>query len=647
MKRKECFYAVLIGALLFGFTIPARLAAQHPPANTPPKDYSQTSWFPSVLSPYRQRPVAPVQLENSPRIENLIHDGKLEISMANALALAIENNLDISVEREIVPMAQTDVLRAESGQAARGFTGASIPLGLSSGAIGLGVSTAVQGGGVGNAGGITGGGNAGYIVPPVGTFDPTINFVFSWDRTTAPLNTVVVSGIPAVTQYTTLYSGSYTQMLPTGTSYFVSLNGQRSSSTQQNLLFDPSVATRMSMGFNQPLLNGLGLQPNERFLLVARNNEEISGEIFRNQVTQTIVQVENAYWDMAQFQANVKVAEGALATARALYENTEKQEQAGTQAQLDVASTASQVAASERDLVIARTNLQMQEVTLKNLLSKRTDPNLEAAAIVTTDPLPVPRESDIPTLKSALADAYRNRSDLKIAKVNVQNELVSTKYTANDLLPTANVFAQYASAGLQGNCLVVRSASCGGIGLPAGTVVAQGVQSSLTQMIDGNFPEYSAGLNLTLPIRNRSAQADNLRAQLETQQTQITLQNLRNQVDLAVRQAMVGLVQGKAQVEAARKATAFAQQTYDDEEKKFSVGMSTYYNVNLRQRDLTSAQYAEVQALDAYAKALVAMDQARGKMLERNGISFDDALRGTITKAPVPPFNTAPTPEGK
>ena len=636
--RRRIAGAVLLGFLsLLGVT--PRLGAQAPRDNAFVRDYSQgPTWFTNFTSPYRQQPIPPISLENSPRLKDLIHDGKLEISMADALALAVENNLDVAVERQIVPMSQTDVLRSASGSAARGFSGATIPLGLQAGALGVGVSTAVAGGGVGNAGGISGGGGA-VSIGPVGTFDPTINFNSSWDRTVNPLNTLVVAGVPSVTTYSTSYSGSYTQLLAPGTSFFVSLNGLRSSSTQQSLLLNPDVATRMSMGFNQPLLSGLGLKPNLRFLLVAKNNENVSGAIFQNQLEQTIAQVENAYWDMAQFQENVKVAEQSLAAAQRLYDDSKRQAEVGALAPLDVVSAQSAVAASQRDLVVAKTNLQIQEITVKNLLSKRNDAELESAEIVTTDPLPEPRDSDIPVFQQALAEAYQNRPDLKTAQMNVENEQISTQYTANNLLPTGNVFGQYAASGLQGNCLVTVRASCNTIGLAPGSVVHSGTSSSLTQMVQGTFPEESVGFSLTLPLKNRAAQADNLRAQFEFQQAQISLQSLRNQAEVAIRQAMIGLVQGKAQEEAAHEAVVLAQQSLDAEQKKLGVGASTFYNVTLRQRDLTTAQYAEIEAADAYAKALVAIDEARGATLQRNGISFNDALSGTITQMPAPPFN--------
>src|SRR2546428_4125183 len=224
MRGRKWFGSVIVSVVLLGLA-PAQIRAQAPEGNAFVRDYSKgPNWFGHFTSPYRQQPIPTLSLENSPRLRDLIHDGKLEISMADALALAIENNLDISVERQVVPMSQSDVLRASAGSAARGFSGATIPLGLSAGALGVGVSTAVAGGGVGNAGGISGGSGA-VNIPAVGTFDPTINYNFSWDRTVEPLNTLVVAGIPHSTGYSASCSGSYTQLLPFGISFLQSLNG--------------------------------------------------------------------------------------------------------------------------------------------------------------------------------------------------------------------------------------------------------------------------------------------------------------------------------------------------------------------------------------------------------------------------------------
>lgn len=652
MRGKTCRSAlrssVFLGVLGWCWLAPAaQLAAQAP--QDPQgflKDYSQgPSWFPTLFRPYGPQPVSPTLVENSVRLRNLIHDGKLELSLADALALTLENNLDIAVQRYLIPFSQSDVLRARGGQAARGVSGALVPSGLSAGALGAGVSAANAGGGTGSAGGITGGGGA-VQIGPVGNFDPAVNFNFSWDRASTPLNTATVAGVNTVTSYATSYSGTYAQLFPTGTGYFLSLNGLRQSSTQRSLLFNPAVVTRLSLGFNQPLLSGFGIQSNERFLIVARNNTRVTQETFRLQAVTTIVLVEDTYWDLAQFQDNVKVAEQSLAASQRLYEDNKKQAEIGTLAPLDVISAESEVAARERDLVVARTNLQLQETKLKNLLSKKPDPALDAATIQVTTQMPEPRDVDIPVLENALRDALANRPDLRQAEGNLQNQNISVSFTKNSLLPGLSTFGMYAGSGLRGNsCAPIPSIStplsppdCRSGNVVSAPLVAGG-SDALGQTFGGDFPEYAGGLTLNLPFRNRSAQADNLRAQLEESQLQVGLQRSRNQVSLEVRQAIIGIVQGKAQVEAAHQAVRLARETMEAEQKKLAAGVSTSYNVILRERDLTAAQLAEVQAVDTYAKALVEMDRATGTTLDRNGIQINDALAGSVTKMPTPPFS--------
>jgi len=611
-----------LGALLAGLVLCIPLAAQAPPQPFL-QDFSVgPSWFPHFLRPYQEQPIAPMTLENSVRLRDLIRDGELELSLAQALALAIENNLDIAVQRFVRPMAQADVLRTRSGQAARGFDGAFVPGGLQTGAIGAGVTDASGGGGLGGAGGITGGGGA-VSIDRVGAFDPALSMNFSWDRASSPLNTQVVAGVPAVTQYSTAFTASYAQLFPTGTSYFLGLTGVRTSSTQQNLLFNPAVISRFAFGFNQPLLNGFGRLPNERFILVAQNNLRVSEEVFRSQVIATIVAVTNAYWDLAAFAESVRVAEQSLAVSQKLFEDNQKQAEIGTLAPLDVVAAEAEVAGRQRDLVVAQTNLQLQETRLKDLLSKKPDPALDAVRISLTDRMPEPRDADIPEISDALVNAYNNRADLRQFETNVQNQNLSIRFTQNSLKPSGAIFGLYAGSGLEGNTLT----STGGTG------------GSLGQAFTADFPEYAGGFSLSLPLRNRAAQADNLRAQLEGNQLEVELQNSRNQVALEVRQAIIGLIQGKAQVEAAHQAVLLARETLDAEQKKLQAGVSTPYQAVLRQRDLNAAENAEVQAVAGYAKALVEMDRSMGTTLNRNGIEINDALTGTLSRMPTPPFS--------
>ncbi|RPJ87017.1 MAG: TolC family protein [Acidobacteria bacterium] len=577
-------------------------------------------WFPNILRPYQAQPAPPLVLENSPRLDRLIREGKLELTVADALALALENNLDLAVQRYVPVIAETDVLRTSSGQAARGVQGALVPSGLTSGALGVGVSASGGGGGLGSAGGITGGGGA-ISIGSSGNFDPSLNMNFSWDRVTSPLNTIQVAGIPIVTANATAFSSNYAQMFRTGTSYSVSITGQRQGSTQQRLRFNPAVVSRFSLAFHQPLLNGFGREANERFIRVALNNTATSQEVFRQQVITTVVQVENAYWDLAALQQNVRVAEQSLAVAERLLSDNRLRVEIGSMPPLEVTSAEAEVAARTRDLTLARTNLQLQEANLKNLLVKRNSPELDNVAVVLKDQMPAPATKDLPDVKTALETAFKNRPDLRQAQSNLENQELATRFTEKSLKPSAAVFGLYAGSGLDGN----------EAGIPGGAGV------SFQQAFYGDFPEYGGGVSLSIPIRNRVAQADNLRSQLEEKQLRLGVQRSHNQVALEVRKAMIGLIQGRAQLEAAREAARLAREIWVGEQERLEAGVSTSYQVILRERDLVAAQQAEVNASVGYAKAIVEMGRAMGTALERRGIELANALTGTASSSRVTP----------
>ncbi len=627
MKARSCRTALLMALSAYWLFPQAFISAQtkgDDSRQAAPNGTSGSGWFSKIFSPFQQKPAPRLVLENSPRLENLIRNGKLELTLADALMLALENNLDIAVQRYVPEFSQTDLLRSMAGQSPRGFTGATIPGGLTAGAIGAGITGTGAGAGVGSAGGITGGGGA-VQVGASGNFDPVMSVNFSWDRVTSPLNTTQVSGIPTVVGQTSAFTASYAQLYGLGTSYTLSLNGQRQSSTQQNLIFNPAAVTRFSFGINQPLLNGFGHLSNERYIWVARNNTKVSQNVFRQQVITTVVAVENAYWDLAALQEQVRVAEQTLAVSQQLYKDNQVRLDVGTMSPLDVTSAESEVATRVRDLTVARTNLQLQEATLKNILVRRVTPELDAAVIVIKDSMPEPRDGDIPDLGMALAAALEARPELLTAETNLQNQDITVRFTEDSLKPALAVFGFYAGSGLQGDST---ADSTGGAGMT----------DSFGQSFKATYPEYAGGLSLSIPLRNRTAQADNLRSQLENNQLRITRQRSRNTVAVEVRKAIIGLIQGKAQVEAARKASSLAREIWDGEKQKLEAGASTSYQVILRERDYTTAQLAEVSATATYAKAMVEMDRAMGASLERNGIAYEDALSGSISKTPVTPF---------
>ena len=600
--------------------VPAATCAQAQTQTTKPPDYSHgAKAFPNILNPYRPDPIRPLALKNSPRLHDLVHNGHLELSLSDALALAIENNLDIAVQRYVHPIAEADMLRTSSGQAARGVPGALLPSGLSAGALGVGVNQTSGTGGVGNAGGISGGGGA-VQVGQVGTFDPAVSFNASYDRTSSPLNSLVVAGVPQVTTTSSAGSVSFTQLLSQGTSFTLTTNGISQNSTQQSLLFNPAVVSRMALGVNQPLLSGFGSLPNKRFLMVAANNLKTSDQLFRSQVTTAVVQVEDAYWDLTASRQAIVAAESARDAARQLVDDTKVRLELGTAAGVDVIAAEAAAAAAERDLIVAQTTYELQQTQLKNMLSKEGDPELDAAEVDPTDPLPDPGGRAMPNLPAALAQAMDHRPELSTAQQDLKNQDITARFTRNGMLPTVSVFGLYAGSGLTGSTLRTSA----------------GLGASLKEDFDATFPEYAAGISATVPLRNRSAQADNIRARLEEQQLQVQLQRSRQQIGLEVRQAVISLMQGAAQVEAAHEALRLAQRTADAEREKLTAGVSTGYDVILRARDLLAAQQADVTATAAYAKALVDLERATGVTLEQNGIELSDALYGEPSHAPSP-----------
>ena len=613
--------SVLISILLLVTAVQAQQGITATPSL--PSYIAGPSWFPGVLKPYQQELVKPPIMENSPRLHDLIRDGKLRLSMADALALAIENNLDIAVQRFLHPIAEADVLRTSAGQAARGIPGALLPSGLSQGALGIGVNQSQGASGVGSAGGISGGGGA-VQIPQVGTFDPAVTFGFSLDRTYSPLNTLQVAGVPQVATTSTAFTGSYTQLFPTGTSFTYNLNGIRQNSTQQFLLYNPAIISRFAVGVNQPLLSGFGYLPNKRFMMIAANNLRTSDELLRGQVTAAVVQVENAYWSLAAADQAVLAAQSALEVANRLDSDTKSRLEIGAVAGIELASTGAAVAVAQRDLIVAETNFQLQEAQIKRLLSKQIDPDLDAASIEITEDLPDPNGRNLPELGAALAAAREERPELHIAQQDLAKQDITSRFTKNGLLPNVSVFSLFAGAGLAGDNLRLT----GGAG------------SSLSQDFMAQYPEYASGVSVVIPIRNRSAQADNLRARLEQQQLEVSEQRLKQQVELEVRQAMVSLTQGKAQVDASNEALKLASRALDAERAKLDAGASTTYNVILRQRDVTSARQAQIVADVTYAKALVDMHRATGSTLKENGIELGDALTGEVTRRPSPPFQS-------
>jgi len=587
--------------LLLGIVAPA-MAQQG--LNLPVDLSKNPEWFPRVYKPYVTRKLSQMNLANSASLLQMIRDGKLQISLSQLKAAVSDNNLDILSSNNSALYAQTDMLRVKGGGAPRGGAGVQIPSSLFAGAIGAGVGGAGGLGGFGGAGGISGGARqvSGFTR---GSYDPSFALGFSVDRTNSPLNSIVVSGLPEVSTASVALQARFSQAFTTGSSISVSFNNMRQSSTQRRLLYNPDFVSQLSISLTQNLLSGFGKAVGRRFLDVAKNELKITKEIVRLQVNTTLAQAQNAYWDLVAARENARVAEQSLAVAQHLFEDNKKKEEIGTASGLDVVTAESEVAARERDLVMAQAALQMREVELKNMISKNLAELLGDVQIEATDALPDPKNSDIPQLNDALKTAMSSRSEIRQAEVNLNTQDIAIRYERDLLRPSLLVFANFNSSGLYGN-RVIQDSNGASIVLPGG------ISQAMRQVRSWSYPEYAVGFSFSINIRNRAAEADIYRAKLEKQQTETSLQRTRNSIALEVRKAIIGLVQSKAQVEAAHKAAELSGQTLAAEEARLMEGVSIPYNVIRRQRDYRSAQFAEVQARASYAKALVERDRAMG-----------------------------------
>jgi outer membrane protein TolC len=569
------------------------------------RDFSRnTDWFPRIYKPYQAEKILRPKLRNSPTLTGLASDGKLRISLAQLKSAVSENNLDILSSNNSARYAETDMLRAKGGGAPRGGAGVQMPSSLFAGAIGAGIG---GGGGVGgfSSAGITGGARqvSGFAR---GSYDPSLAIGFSVDRTTSPLNSVRVSGLPEVTTESTAFLARYSQAFTTGSSMSVSFNNMRQSSTQMFLRYNPNVISQLSISFTQQLLNGFGTQVGRRFLQVVNNETKIMNEAVRLQVNTTLAQAQNNYWDLVAARENVKVAEESLEVARRFHRDNKAKEEIGSVSGLEVTTAASEWAARERDLAGAQAARQMREVELKNVISTDLAQILDSVMVEPADPLPEPKDSDIPKYKDAFAAAMTNRSEIRQAEVNLNTQDIAIQYVKNLLKPSLLIFANFNSSGLYGNQSITADGSS--------VVFPGGLSQAWRQIRRWDYPEYAAGFSFTLNIRNRAAEADIYRAKLEKTQTETSLQRTCNSIALEVRKALIGLVQSKAQVEAAHKAAELSGQTLAAEESRLLEGMSIPYEVIRRQRDHLSARFAEVQARANYAKALVELNRATGQI---------------------------------
>jgi outer membrane protein len=612
---------VVIAISLLAGALPQDLHAQQAGTQQQPAKGSfsytnGTSIFKAYSYPYVPSP----SMANTPQLNQLIQNNKLELSLDAAIELALQNNLDIAVSRYQLPLARLDILRAKAGSATRGVSGAVISNANFTGAIGAGVSGAssVSGGG---GGGFSG---AGVVsTSAIGPGDAVTGMSFGLNNNSTPLNFASLTGVGIEGSHTATYNTFFGKGFFTGTSFLATVGGSRSSTTSTTSLFNPSIPTSLTVGFNQHLLKGFGRRANDVFIRIANNDLSIADSVFRQQVITTIAQVLNAYYTLLADRDQVRVAQSAIDYSQRLVQDDQKQVQIGTLAPLDVVQAESTLATDQQNLIVAQTTYLQQQEVLKTLISKRVSPELASVEIEATDSLPEPKPNDIPPLLQALAEAVKNRPEIHQAELNLRNQDYTIQSNRNGLLPSLDAFATYQSNGLAG----VPYATL----IPAGT---GGLGDSLSQIFAGKYPSYSVGLTLSVPIRNRVEQANAAQAVVEQHEMQSSLQRQKNQIEQDVRNAEIAVTQAKAQINAALKARDYAQQALDAEIKKLHLGVSTTLNVIQLQQQFVLAEGNLAKARQAYAAALVQFHQVTGSTLDAHNIVLTDPQTGEYSRQP-------------
>ncbi len=633
MRRLKVPLSCLCSSLLFAGSMPAQNAIRV----EPPKG-GALNW---LTHPYRQRTVPPINLANSDRLEALVRGGNLYLSAQDVIALALENNLDIEIQR-YGPLLNKQVTKRTEGGAPIRSVGVGVAAGPQSVSLtGVTVnptaaSTSLTG--VSASGGIT-------IVlgPTVPNLDPQLSLYANFAHNTSPQSNTFLTGTTELIVQNRTYQAQLSKYSDFGTYMQLSYGSQWSKFNSLSFNINPYSSATLDFQVSQNLLQGFGKPVLGREIRVSKNNEKVSDLQFKQQVITTISAVLNLYWDLVSFNQDLKARKDELATAQALFEDNKKQVQIGTLAPIEVTRAEAQVYASQQDLLISQTNLLQQETVLKNALSRNgvASPTLAEVHIIPLDHIEVPPADNLKPINDLVQQALGNRTEIAQNRINIDSQKILLRGIKNGLKPSLQVFADVNNTGLSGPANVLGPNEVEPVPYLTG-----GYGNLLAQIFRRNFPSYSAGLSLNIPLRNRAAQADYATSALELRQSELTLQKAVNQVRVDVNNAVIGLRQARVRYDSAVKARILQQQTLDADKKKYTLGASTVFQVVQDQQNLATSESAETQALANYSHARIAFDQSLGNTLAVNHISLDEALSGHVARKSVLPA-TLPSAGGE
>jgi outer membrane protein len=658
-------------AVLFG-TLTITAWAQEPPAapvpqNTPEtrplpvSNYSQpVSHFPNPVGPYKPRHLAEPSLANTARIDQFMRDGKLYLSLNDAIALALENNLDIAIARYTLNIADTDVLRAKAGAPILGTPVGTVLNTPGGGIGGIGATSGASTGGTSLGAGGIGAGTNGLVSstlglgPVINSFDPVVTGTLQEDHFSQTATSIFQGVIPgtSLASNTGTVNFAYNQAFQWGTNLTVGFNNTRATTNSFLSSLSPQLNSNFRATLTQHLLQGFGPAPNTRFIRIAKNNRELADVGFRLQIIDSVDQIENIYWDLVYAYENARVQNESLSFAQKTLSDTQKQVEIGSLAPIETVRAQSTVAQDQQLVTAARTNLQLEQLLMKNALTRTLkDPILATADVIPTSTMDVPAQEPVVPTEDLINEALRHRAELVESRIDLNSRELSNKAVRSALLPTLDLFAYYGGAGVGGSqnpsnlCSNLgpdlQDFGCAGTDQAAGQLPINPTTSygsTLNQLINSTSPDKGVGLQLNIPLRNRAAQAVQIRSELEYRQAQMRLQQIENQVGIEIRNAQYAVQQNRASVDSARAAVELARQSLDAEQKKYQFGTSTTTLVLQYESQQATAESTLVNATVAYEKSRIELDRATGSLLDHDGISIEDAARGQVTRMPSVPY---------
>jgi outer membrane protein TolC len=584
-----------------------------------------------------------LSFDNSPRAHDLIRAGNLYLSVHDALALAIENNLDVELQRFTLPAADSEFLRAKGGGLTRGLnytlseapTGVGGPLSpvltnpavsgsvssgssVSTNALELGVLAGPQTNFslLGNVPQSTG--------PAVPSFDPAITGQLNWNHTTTPQSNSVTSGTPALIATTSLANAGIQQGFSSGAVAGLSFDNSHQTVNSLRTAYSPYTGSSLGVTVTQPLLRGFGVSLNHRFIRIAADEQRIGSLLFRQQLIATVYGVIRLYTDFVALYEDVKVKEESVAAAEKLLADVKAQVEEGTLAPVEETRANAQIFSTRQDLANARGLLEEQEAILKNVLTRtgNADAEIREARIVPTDALEIPEKEDVRPMQDLIGEALSGRPDLGQARLQVDMFNTGLQGSRNATLPEVDLVGVMQNNGLAGALNPLQPA--------ADPSLIGGYGGVLDQIFARRYPSYGIGVQFNLPIHNRIAEADLARDEIQVKQSQIRLKQMENQARLEVEDALIAMRRARASYEAAAQARRFQEQSLEIEQAKFEVGASTSFFVIQYETLLAQARSTEVVAKSAYVKARAALTRATGTILDDNGVSVEAAEKGSV-----------------